>query len=131
MDLNHDPVPRQKPVADIGQPESIGQNLAWLDGLRICRVLPVAAAQDVRRKHLLVAAELRVVGNFFGPDVYELHHPIGVASAGGCKQPGDRLTGDAQRFFERFGLIDQNVRTGSGVALVIHKPFTPGRVRSG
>ena len=128
LDLHHDPVPRQEHVAHIGQPESVGQDLPRLDRLRVCRVQPVTATEDVGREHLLIAAEFRVVGNFIGPDVDDLYHPIGVASGGGCKQAGNWLAGNPERLFERFGLIDQNVRTGSGMALVINEPFTPRRV---
>ncbi len=40
----------------------------------------------------------------------------------------DRLAGDAQRLFQRLGLIDQNVGARRGMPLIVDQPLLPGGV---
>ena len=90
------------------------------------------AAHDLAANHMLVARQrytlvcIVIVLFITGIYIYQFYHPIRVARGRGCEQPRDGLAGHAQRRFERLGCIDQNVRAGRGMPLVIHEPFTPG-----
>ena len=97
--------------------------------MRHGEILAIPATEDVRRQHLLVAAERWIFRDFVGPDVDQLDDPVRIAAARRGEEPGDRLPRDAQRGRERFGLVDEHVGARGGVALVVHQPFAPGGIR--
>src|ERR1051326_1167206 len=123
--LHHDAMAWQEGMADVGQANPIRQNFVRLDRRRLCRVLAITTAQNVRRQHLLIAAQFGMLRHFVRPDVDYLYHPVRIAAAGGGEQPREWLAGNAQGRFERLALIDQNIGPASGIALIIDQPFAP------
>src|SRR5512133_3660159 len=66
LHLHHDAVARQEHVVGRGQGEAVDQGFVRLQGLGRLRAFAVAASEDVRRHHELVAAQVGLAGHLVG-----------------------------------------------------------------
>ena len=62
--------------------EAVSERLAGLDGLGVGEALAVAAAENVHGNRQLIAAQVRIAGDFIGIDIDQFDDPVGIRAGG-------------------------------------------------
>lgn len=112
-------------MKNIGDGELDFCDFAGLEGLGLFEAVAELATKDVATDELLITAHFDVSRIRFGIvivpgiDVDEFDDPIGVGASGGDVQRGDERTGESEVVVERFGFINEDVRTRRSEALVV------------
>src|SRR5258708_17481315 len=91
LNLDHDAVAGEEDVICIGKREAIKERLVGRNGLWRFKTLAIAAAEDVRRNHQLIAAHGRLAGHLGGIDVDQLDHPVEIPAAAGSPPSSNGL----------------------------------------